>query len=157
MVSCTIFLVGTAFIKGLDFEENASYTGGFVIPLTYVVLHNITIYYGLLAVGDTVIDPFGDDLEDFAILHFVEFTAKASYEAMYCNSYKADATFAANWKPPEAEPVPHRRFSLRQQGALLPRGQASLSPEGQALPSSAADAKGGDSQQGELELDQMEA
>ena len=113
-------------------------------------------YAGVIPV-EKVIDPFGDDLEDFAILHFVEFTAKASYEAMYCNSYKADATFAANWKPPEAEPVPHRRFSLRQQGALLPRGQASLSPEGQALPSSAADAKGGDSQQGELELDQMEA
>ena len=33
-------------------------------------------------VGHTIVDPFGDDPEDFAILHFVEFTIAASYEAI---------------------------------------------------------------------------
>ena len=32
----------------------------------FVVLTNLTIY-GLLCVGDTVFDPFGDDAEDFAV------------------------------------------------------------------------------------------
>ena len=33
----------------------------------YVVVTNLTIY-GLLIVSDTVMDPFGDDLEDFAVV-----------------------------------------------------------------------------------------
>ena len=51
--------------------------GGLVVPLIYVILTNVTIY-GLLSVGDTVIDPFGDDYEDFAVLRFVEHTTKSS-------------------------------------------------------------------------------
>ena len=28
--------------------------------------------FGLIEVGETILDPFGDDPEDFALLHFVE-------------------------------------------------------------------------------------
>jgi hypothetical protein len=54
-----------------------------------------------LAVGDTVIDPFGDDLEDFAVLHFVEYTAKSAYEAMYCEASTPSEEFMANYSPAE--------------------------------------------------------
>ena len=37
--------------------------------------------FGLLEVGDTILDPFGNDPEDYAVVHFVEHTAFASLEA----------------------------------------------------------------------------
>ena len=107
--------MGSAFIKGLEFTPEAPYSSGLIIPVVFVVLSNITIY-GLLIVGDTVIDPFGDDLEDFAVLHFVEFTAKASFESMYCDNFKPSKGYLENWKPKErraSEMTQGRRFSLR--------------------------------------------
>ena len=79
-LSCTIYLMGSAFLRGAAFTPEADLPGGLIIPLIYVVLTNLTIY-GLLCVGDTVFDPFGDDYEDFAVLRFIEHTATASYEA----------------------------------------------------------------------------
>ena len=40
------------------------------------------ITFGVLEVGNTVLDPFGDDAEDFALLHFVEYALCASCEAI---------------------------------------------------------------------------
>lgn len=39
--------------------------------------------FGLLEVGDTIIDPFGGDPEDFAIIHLVEWTAATSHHAAF--------------------------------------------------------------------------
>ena len=61
-LSCTIWLSGSAFVRGLEFTPEASISGGLLIPLIYVILTNLTIF-GLLIVGSTVSDPFGDDLE----------------------------------------------------------------------------------------------
>jgi len=96
-MSCTVYLCGSAFIRGTAFDENAGVTSGLIVPLIYVILTNITIY-GLLVVGDTVIDPFGDDLEDFAVLHFIEHTATASYEAIYCEDDEPPEEYFANWR-----------------------------------------------------------
>ena len=38
--------------------------------------------FGLLEVGDTILDPFGKDPEDFAVLHFTECTIISSLEAI---------------------------------------------------------------------------
>eukprot|EP00326_Haptolina_ericina_P017331 CAMPEP_0181196452 /NCGR_PEP_ID=MMETSP1096-20121128/15475_1 /TAXON_ID=156174 ORGANISM="Chrysochromulina ericina, Strain CCMP281" /NCGR_SAMPLE_ID=MMETSP1096 /ASSEMBLY_ACC=CAM_ASM_000453 /LENGTH=309 /DNA_ID=CAMNT_0023286217 /DNA_START=112 /DNA_END=1041 /DNA_ORIENTATION=- len=99
-LSCTLYLCGSAFLKGLQYTPDANTLIGLVIPLLYVALTNITIY-GLLCVGDTVFDPFGDDLEDFAVLRFIEHTATASYEAIYCDGDTPSEDFAANWRPAE--------------------------------------------------------
>ena len=34
--------------------------------------------YGLLEVGNTILDPFGDEPEDFALTHFVEYALSMS-------------------------------------------------------------------------------
>ena len=36
--------------------------------------------FGLLVVSNTILDPFGSDPEDFALLHFVEYALAMSYE-----------------------------------------------------------------------------
>lgn len=65
-----VLVVVMSSCTGATFTPEADIPGGLIIPLIYVVLTNLTIY-GLLCVGDTVFDPFGDDFEDFAILHLV--------------------------------------------------------------------------------------
>lgn len=62
------------------------------------VVLNVLAVFGLLEVGDTILDPFGKDPEDFAVLHFVECTAVASLEAT-----QVDAS------PPHTLPLPSPR------------------------------------------------
>jgi len=80
-MSSTIYLLFTAFTKGQYFDEEADYGYGIVLPCLGVLMITLATY-GLLEVGNTILDPFGDDPEDFALLHFVEFTIAASYEAI---------------------------------------------------------------------------
>ena len=96
-LSCTIYLLGSAFLRGAAFTPESDIAGGLVIPLIYVLLTNLTIY-GLLCVGDTVFDPFGDDYEDFAVLRFVEHTATASYEAIYCDPWEPSEEYTRAWQ-----------------------------------------------------------
>jgi len=79
--ACTVYLVVTAFLKGVLFTPDQSLTYGLIVPFINVFLTTFTIF-GLLEVGDTIMDPFGNDPEDYAIVHFVEHTAQASNEAM---------------------------------------------------------------------------
>jgi len=79
--ACTIYLVAIAFLKGVHFTQDESLTYGLIIPFINVFLTTFTIF-GLLEVGDTIMDPFGNDPEDYAIVHFVEHTAQACNEAM---------------------------------------------------------------------------
>ena len=68
---CVFYLMLTAVVKGLQFEPDASITFGFILPFSSILTQMAAIF-GLLEVGDTIMDPFGQDPEDFAVLHFVE-------------------------------------------------------------------------------------
>lgn len=49
-------------------------------PLPSILHANLCV--GLIEVGETVLDPFGTDPEDFALLHFVEVTICHSHETI---------------------------------------------------------------------------
>lgn len=80
-LSCTMYLVASAFLKGINFHPSNSFTFGLIVPGLNVMVTTLAIF-GLLEVGDTVMDPFGGDPEDYAVLHFVEHTATASLECI---------------------------------------------------------------------------
>ena len=64
---CTLYLLFNAFIKGVYFEPGASYTFGLILPLCSMLTTTLAVF-GLLEVGDTILDPFGCDPEDFTVL-----------------------------------------------------------------------------------------
>jgi len=79
--SSTLYLLFTAFTKGLYYHPDATFMFGFLMPFMSVAATAL-ITFGVLEVGNTVLDPFGDDAEDFALLHFVEYALCASCEAI---------------------------------------------------------------------------
>ena len=79
--SSTLFLLASAYQRGLYFEPDAEIGMGCVLPFLGVLMSTVTTY-GILEVGNTILDPFGDDAEDFALLHFVEYAMRASFEAI---------------------------------------------------------------------------
>ena len=50
-LACTIFLVASAFLKGVHFTPKQSYTFGIIVPAFNVALTTITVF-GLLEVAD---------------------------------------------------------------------------------------------------------
>ena len=56
---CTVFLLFNAFLKGLYFQVGETYTFGCVLPGCNVLLATLAVF-GLLEVGDTILDPFGN-------------------------------------------------------------------------------------------------
>ena len=80
-LACFIYLLASAFLSGVTFTPAASTTFGLAFPLIFV-LSKIIATFGLIEVGETILDPFGDDPEDFALLHFVEVTICSSHEAI---------------------------------------------------------------------------
>ena len=61
----------------MNYTPDSSHAVGLTFPLIFV-LTKIVATFGLIEVGETVLDPFGDDPEDFALLHFVEVTVCSS-------------------------------------------------------------------------------
>ena len=80
-LACFIYLITEAFLSGITWVPGSSVTFGLVVPLI-LVLAKIISTFGLIEVGETILDPFGTDPEDFAILHFVEVTVCSSFEAI---------------------------------------------------------------------------
>ena len=78
---CTLFLLFNAFLKGLYFSPDVSFTFGIMLPSCSVLTTTLAVF-GLLEVGDTILDPFGSDPEDFAVLHFIEWTISSSLAAI---------------------------------------------------------------------------
>ena len=164
-LSCTIYLMGSAFLRGAAFTPEADLPGGLIIPLIYVVLTNLTIY-GLLCVGDTVFDPFGDDYEDFAVLRFIEHTATASYEAtldfpslpfphlfcshrpcshqaLYCEEFEPPEEFAAEWQSKQKCTAPDAASAPPRSPPRLSGGDAFEQKERQAAHMKAVRARRG--------------
>ena len=84
-LSSSLFLMFNAFVKGLYFTPEASYTFGLILPACSVITTTLVVF-GLLEVGDTILDPFGSDPEDFTVLHFIEFTPPSSLAAIEVDS-----------------------------------------------------------------------
>ena len=80
-LSCFVYLMASAFLAGVSFTPGTSLLFGFAFPLVFV-LTKIIATFGLIEVGETILDPFGEDPEDFALLHFVEVTICSSHEAI---------------------------------------------------------------------------
>ena len=80
-LSCFVYLMASAFLAGVSFTPGTSTLFGLVFPLIFVVA-KIIATFGLIEVGETILDPFGEDPEDFALLHFVEVTICSSHEAI---------------------------------------------------------------------------
>ena len=110
------------------------------------VPHTTDAIVASLQVADTIFDPFGDDAEDFAILHFVEQTAKESYEAMHCEGHKPSKKYVEEWEAKEQQ----RMSSINDEDAGLhtdgeaegTRGSTAVdSHDSVTLPSASSDAK----------------
>jgi len=82
---CFLYLITSAFLLGSRFDPGASTLFGFTFPLL-ILLAQVISTFGLIEVGETILDPFGDDPEDFALLHFVEVTVCSSHEAIEIES-----------------------------------------------------------------------
>ena len=87
-LSCALFLFRTVFLMGMGFDADASVAFGLVLP-AIEVFAMIIATFGLIEVGETILDPFGNDPEDYALLHFVEVTAVSSYEALKTGTREA--------------------------------------------------------------------
>ena len=70
-MSSTLFLMFNAFNKALYFTPDAYVGFGLILPFCSICMISLVVF-GLLEVGNTILDPFGNDPEDFALLHFVE-------------------------------------------------------------------------------------
>ena len=78
---CSLYLFSFSVLTGMIFTPEASIPMGLILPFIYVLV-GIIGAFGLVEVGETILDPFGDDPEDYALLHFVEVTVCASHEAI---------------------------------------------------------------------------
>jgi hypothetical protein len=93
-LSCAIYLFRSTFLAGLEVTPDSSSTFGLILPATEVI-GQIVATFGLIEVGETILDPFGSDPEDYALLHFVEVTAVSSHEAIHIGIATADRTQVA--------------------------------------------------------------
>jgi len=84
-LACFIYLAVTAFLAGIKWKPESSVTFGLTVPMILLIT-KIFSTFGLIEVGETILDPFGSDPEDFAILHFVEVTCCSSHEAIEIES-----------------------------------------------------------------------
>jgi hypothetical protein len=79
--ACAMFLLGHAFLKGLYFDVDASYTFGLVLPCCSIFLMAMTVL-GLLQIGSLLANPLGPYRESFAICHFVNYTCSTSLDVV---------------------------------------------------------------------------
>ena len=88
---CALYLFSSALLKGLHGTADEG-PSALLMPLLSLFIVSLASF-GLLEVGTTILDPFGDDAEDFALLHFVEYALCMSYEAIQiqpCGARVAD-------------------------------------------------------------------
>jgi len=89
-LSCAMFLLSTAVVKGMYFTPEALYISGLVLPLISLLTMAISAY-GLMEVADTIIDPFGDDPEDLAVVAVLESTTVATLNMLHIPCARTDA------------------------------------------------------------------
>ena len=73
----TMFLISYAIMKAFYFTPKAPISYGFVFPL-FGLVFIVFSCVGLIDIGAALCNPFGGDAEDFAVFHFLNFTATSS-------------------------------------------------------------------------------
>ena len=96
----TFYLFVTAFLKGLHFVPGVPVVMGLVLPLIGLLIAILSTY-GLVEVGSTILDPFGDEPEDFALTHFVEHAVGVSREAIEIQACSKRGAYAELYSPEE--------------------------------------------------------
>ena len=96
----TFYLMVTAFLIGLYFQPGEPVV--FTMCLSIIGLFvAILSTFGLLEVGSTILDPFGEDPEDFALTHFVEYSLGVSREAIEIRPCTVRGAHADFYSPDE--------------------------------------------------------
>lgn len=96
----TFYLMVTAFLIGLYFQPGEPVV--FTMCLSIIGLFvAILSTFGLLEVGSTILDPFGEDPEDFALTHFVEYAMGVSREAIEIKPCTVRGAHAEFYSPDE--------------------------------------------------------
>ena len=96
----TFYLMVTAFLIGLYFQPGEPVV--FTMCLSIIGLFvAILSTFGLLEVGSTILDPFGEDPEDFALTHFVEYSMGVSREAIEIRPCTVRGAHADFYSPDE--------------------------------------------------------
>jgi len=72
-----VYLIAYAAHAGLGFHPGASYTDGLLFPLINSFIFVVTTL-GLLTVGESLANPFGAGIEDFAVATFLKSCASNS-------------------------------------------------------------------------------
>ena len=133
----TFYLFVTAFLKGLHFGPGVPVVMGLVLPLIGLLIAVLSTF-GLVEVGNTILDPFGDEPEDFALTHFVEHAVGVSREAIEIQACSKRGAYAELYSPEEIRAAfvvlksLIRRFRWRQiveaarKSALLRGAEADL-------------------------------
>jgi hypothetical protein len=98
----SLSMLFNAFVKGCYFDKEASYTFGLILPFCSMIVTALAVF-GLLEVGDTILDPFGSDPEDFTVLHFIEWTISSSLSAIETGHVKYDTPKAPQTAAEHAE------------------------------------------------------
>ena len=151
-LSCALYLVCFSFLMGTRFSPEASISFGVVYPALYVVVQIVTTL-GLIEVGETILDPFGSDPEDYALLHFVEVTVVSSHEAIQIKPcgvrvkdredfYNHKELFAAN-KIIKRLVANHRFHKMVQQAKLQAEFRETIKKSQAGLDASTKNKKGG--------------
>jgi hypothetical protein len=133
-----------AFLLGLSNTVEESFTFGLIIPMLNCTLTTVSVF-GLLEVGSTMLDPFGGDPEDYAIVHFVEHVAFATQEVILADrpwQPRGSPAPPATKPPPAAKPPPNLSASPRpctgaaalQRDAPAASAVAAPAPSEHALP-----------------------
>lgn len=83
-----LYLLSYAVLKGTAFAPGTSIATGLVFPLLSLLLAIIACI-GLIEVGSTLANPWGGELEDFAVFHFVD-SACVHTRSMVASSQSVD-------------------------------------------------------------------
>ena len=102
-----LYLCSYAVLKGTAFAPGTSVALGLVFPLLSLVLVTISCI-GLIEVGSTLANPWGGELEDFAVFHFVD-SACVHTRSMVASSQSED----------HRKKLKERRRSMAELGASV--------------------------------------
>ena len=87
-LSCMIYLVVSAFIKGAQCESSEPLSTSIVLPTFAMLLQTITVI-GLLEIGAILANPLSPAKEAFAICHLLNFTSANSLSVVSVDSAPA--------------------------------------------------------------------
>ena len=80
-LSSSVYIILYAAFKGMQFSPESTWLFGFSMPLINILILATTLV-GLASVGHTLANPLGGELEDFAVLSFLQSALDRSKQLM---------------------------------------------------------------------------